>query len=199
MFSFNTGKFISGGEERDIQTMLDTKYDVILLDPPWNYYGSKTKNAAAGKHYNLMPDEDIAAIPVKSLLSKDGIVFVWYTQSTDDRCIDMIKAWGLYNRGYQFVWNKTRLDGAPLGACGVRPSIIKPTVELVRAATLSKTKAPRVHDLTICQQVYAPRGKHSEKPPMIQECIERMYPSASRLELFSRKPRSGWDAWGNEV
>jgi hypothetical protein len=45
----------------------------------------------------------------------------------------------------------------------------------------------------------APRGRHSEKPEALYELIERMYPQASKLELFARRRRPGWAAWGNEV
>jgi N6-adenosine-specific RNA methylase IME4 len=48
--------------------------------------------------------------------------------------------------------------------------------------------------------VEAPRGRHSEKPKVFYELIERMYPHATRLELFARgKQRPGWTFWGNEV
>jgi N6-adenosine-specific RNA methylase IME4 len=44
-----------------------------------------------------------------------------------------------------------------------------------------------------------PRGKHSEKPKIVYEFIERMYPGLPKIELFARSRRAGWDAWGNEV
>jgi N6-adenosine-specific RNA methylase IME4 len=33
----------------------------------------------------------------------------------------------------------------------------------------------------------------------VRAAIERLYPDASKLELFARSERPGWDAWGNEV
>jgi N6-adenosine-specific RNA methylase IME4 len=29
--------------------------------------------------------------------------------------------------------------------------------------------------------------------------IERLYPNTAKAELFARKPRPDWVAWGNEV
>jgi N6-adenosine-specific RNA methylase IME4 len=29
--------------------------------------------------------------------------------------------------------------------------------------------------------------------------IEKLWPNTSKLEMFARKPREGWDSWGNEV
>ena len=42
------------------------------------------------------------------------------------------------------------------------------------------------------------RGKHSRKPVEFYEILEKMYPFAKKIELFSRLDRDGWDAWGNE-
>lgn len=40
---------------------------------------------------------------------------------------------------------------------------------------------------------------HSRKPEISYGIIERLYPDARKLELFARRPRPGWDIWGNEV
>jgi N6-adenosine-specific RNA methylase IME4 len=47
--------------------------------------------------------------------------------------------------------------------------------------------------------IEAPRGKHSEKPQHVYEILEAMYPDSSRVEMFARVARDGWDAWGNET
>lgn len=50
------------------------------------------------------------------------------------------------------------------------------------------------------QVVMAPRGVHSEKPEEVQARIEQLWPDATpRLELFARRRREGWKAWGNEA
>lgn len=50
------------------------------------------------------------------------------------------------------------------------------------------------------QVVLAPRGAHSAKPDEVQARIEALYdPGVSRLEMFARRRRPGWDAFGNEV
>jgi len=40
--------------------------------------------------------------------------------------------------------------------------------------------------------IRAPRREHSRKPDEAYEVIERMFPDAQRLELFSRRRRVGW-------
>jgi N6-adenosine-specific RNA methylase IME4 len=41
--------------------------------------------------------------------------------------------------------------------------------------------------------------KHSEKPQIVYEIIEKMYPELAKVELFARATREGWSAWGQEV
>lgn len=43
-----------------------------------------------------------------------------------------------------------------------------------------------------------PRGKHSKKPEAFQDIVERVSPGPY-LELFARRKRTGWHAWGDEV
>jgi N6-adenosine-specific RNA methylase IME4 len=47
--------------------------------------------------------------------------------------------------------------------------------------------------------IFAPRRKHSEKHDVFAEMIEQMFPNVPKLEMFARKPRDGWDVWGNEI
>lgn len=46
---------------------------------------------------------------------------------------------------------------------------------------------------------FANRTEHSEKPDIVYELIEQMYPEYNKLEMFSRKERNGWDSWGDET
>lgn len=41
--------------------------------------------------------------------------------------------------------------------------------------------------------------KHSQKPQIAYEIIERLYPNAQKLEMYARNTRNGWDSWGNEI
>lgn len=50
------------------------------------------------------------------------------------------------------------------------------------------------------QLIVAPVTQHSAKPEAMQDLLEAMWPWAKRrLELFARRNRPGWDAWGNQV
>ncbi len=175
------------------------RFDVVLLDPPWSYTGQQDKWGAAAKFYPTMIDDDIFALDVP--VADPGIVFVWATGPKLHVAITAIGSWGLHYRGVAFVWVKTKKDGTPIGAQGVRPSIVKPLTELVLVASTQPQGRPLpLSDESICQTVFSPKTEHSRKPLEVQERIERMYPSASKLEMFARPPlRDGLDHWGNEV
>lgn len=176
-------------------------YEIVLIDCPWMYYGSPLKMAAAGKHYALIPDAEMLALDVRSYMEpKRSIAFVWATGPRKGFAYKCIESWGLHERGEAFHWIKTRRDGRPVGAQGVRASITKPVVETVLAASpMAKGRPLPIADESVAQTIFAPRGAHSEKPEEIYRRIERMYPNASKLEIFARKRRPGWDAIGNEL
>lgn len=191
-------------------------YDIVYADPPWMYTGSPDKDQAAGKHYELLSDEALRALPVKGLFKRDTVVFLWVTSPRLDAGIDLLRAWGLHYRGIAFNWVKTTKDGRIIYGQGVRPSIVKSTTELVLAASPTRSGRPRpVADESVGQVVYAegglveplpeteavlaPRGRHSEKPAEVRARIERLYPTATKLEMFARVASPGWHRWGNEA
>lgn len=180
----------------------DQQFDIVLADPPWAYTGQQDKWGAAAKFYPLMEDQDLLDFPLASVLAPKGILFMWVTSPRLDFAIDCIRAWGLTYRGVAFNWVKTKPSdpSTPIGAQGVRPSIVKPTSEFVLAASRVKTSRPmKLFDESIRQIIMAPRTEHSRKPDDVHERIEKMYPTASKIELFARRPRDGWTIWGNEV
>ena len=175
-------------------------YSVLIADPPWDHYGSPDKWAAAGKYYGLMTDVELAALPVPEVLDRKAVVFLWCTSSSLARAIDLMRGWGLHYRGVAFVWCKTRRDGRPIGAQGVRPSITKPLTEFVIAGSTQMRGRPLpLASEAIQQTVFAPRSRHSAKPEAVQTAIEAMYPEHRKAELFARRQRPGWSCWGNEL
>lgn len=175
-------------------------YDVVLADPPWGYWGPQDKWGAAAKFYATSPDEALLRMPMRRVMARRSVLFLWATAPRLDFAMDCIRAWGLSYRGVAFVWVKTRKDGGPIGAQGVRPSIVKPTTELVLAASpVARGRPLPIADEGVPQVVMAPRAMHSEKPAEVAARIERLYPNASKLELFARRRREGWDAWGDQA
>jgi hypothetical protein len=103
--------------------------------------------------------------------------------------LDVVEAWGFEYRT-QIVW--------------VKPSIgtgkfVRQRHELLLICRRGEHPAPNAQNLPN-SVIEAPRGKHSEKPEVFLEIIERMYPDSKKIELFRRgQARSEWVAWGNEA
>ena len=174
-------------------------FEVVLADPPWLYYGSGTKNAAAAKHYECHDTQTLVEL-ARPPLCNPGVYFQWTTSSKLPDTLYLLDQWGLTYRGIAFVWVKTRKDGVVIGAQGVRASITKPTTEFVIAASWSSKGRPLpLASEAEPQVVLAPRREHSRKPEEVAERIEHMYPNTTKLEMFARKHRPGWTVTGNET
>jgi N6-adenosine-specific RNA methylase IME4 len=175
-------------------------FSIVYADPPWSYYGDPNKDQAAGKHYSCMTDDQLAELPVRDILSPNAVVFLWATCPRLDSAIFLLREWGLYFRGVSFVWVKTRKDGGIINGQGIRPTLTKPTTEMVLAGTTTaKGRTLPIIDEGVPQVVLAPRGRHSAKPPEVRDLIVRLLGDIPRLELFARERVPGWEAWGNEV
>lgn len=175
-------------------------YDIVYADPPWFYYGSQIKDAAAAKHYPLMTQDDLAQLPVKSIMSKRAALFMWATGPRLNFAIDLIRSWGLHYRGAAYVWVKINSRNEVIKGQGVPPTFTKPTTEFVLAATTMPTGRPfPLLDLAQGQVVLHRRGEHSQKPSIFRTCIEELCGERSRIELFARSRSEGWDTWGAEA
>lgn len=175
-------------------------YDIVYADPPWWYYGSRLKDAAAAKHYPLMTQDDLAKLPVRAIMPKRGALFLWATCPRLNFAIDLIAKWGLHYRGVAYVWVKVNGRNQIIAGQGVPPTFTKPTTELVLAATTMPTGRPfPLRDLAQGQVVLERRAEHSRKPAIFRRLIEELCGKRPRIELFARESSHGWDAWGAEL
>ena len=56
-----------------------------------------------------------------------------------------------------------------------------------------------VENTKVSQCVKEPRRQHSRKPAAVRENLEKLWPNATKIEMFARHSAPGWDVWGNEV
>ena len=176
-------------------------FDVVVADPPWWYSAKPGHSNSARNHYGVMTQEELTALPVREVMSKRSALFVWATCPRLDYAIDTIRAWGLNYRGVAWIWIKTRkTDGGIIEGRGVVPTFTKPMAELVLVATTVKTGRPfPILSLKESQYLRAPPGRHSEKPDLFYDRLERLVGDRPRLDMFARVKRHGWESWGNEI
>ncbi len=176
------------------------KYDIVYADPPWFHYGSQIKDAAAARHYPLMSQDELAALPVRSILNARAALFLWATGPRLHFAIELIDRWGLHYRGVAYVWVKTNRRGAIIRGQGVPPTFTKPTTEFVLAATTMRHGRPfPLFDLAQGQVVLEPRAEHSRKPAVFRRLITELCGQRSRVELFAREETPGWACWGPQT
>jgi len=160
-------------------------FDLVYGDPPWRLGATDTERGPDG-HYPTMTVEEIAAMKIPA--AKDAVLFLWAVDSRLPEALLVMEAWGFtYVASFAWVkhafglgaWNRNQHEQLLVGKRG--------------------TFSPPPPDLRISSVINARRGRHSEKPAVVYELLERMYPHATKLELFARKSRPGWTAWGNQV
>lgn len=159
------------------------RYRTILADPPW---GTKNLASTAGRHYPLMSLEDICALPVEDLAEDDAHLWLWVTNGdVFETAPAVMAAWGFSYRSC-LTWIKPRF--------GLGPYLRNQTEHLLLGV---RGRAP-IQFRGQGTWMYAPLQEHSHKPEEQYAVIERCSPGPY-VELFARRRRPGWDAWGNEV
>ena len=191
----------------DLYPKLPTKkFDIIYADPPWDYGGKLqfdksstsqdkidlTKNifiSSASFMYPTLKTKELMKLPLTQIAEDNCLLFMWATNPHLEQAISLGNAWGFDYKTVAFVWNKMVHNPGQytMSYC-----------ELCLVFKRGKIPTPR-GARNVKQLINAPRGAHSEKPIEVMEGIERMFPTQSRIELFSRRSRYGWTSWGLDV
>lgn len=166
--------------------MPDGPFGLIYADPAWQL-GNPDGPHAPENHYPCMPLQEIKELTVPA--ADDSVLLLWAVASLLPQALEVIKAWGFTYKS-NLIWDKQSIG----------PGVwFRNQHEQLLIATRGNWHPAEPED-RVPSVIRAPRGRHSQKPAVFYELIERMYPHASKLELFARgKTRPGWQAWGNEA
>jgi N6-adenosine-specific RNA methylase IME4 len=130
---------------------------------------------------------EIATLPIPA--APNSILFLWAVNCHLPQALEVMRAWG-FEYKTNLVWVKQSIG---LGYWA------RNRHELLLVGRRGGVALPDPEDRPD-SVIEAKRGRHSEKPARVYELLERMYPQASKLELFARGPvRAGWVAWGKET
>ena len=162
------------------------KWRAILADPPWPFetYGGGNDRAAEN-HYPTMTLNDIEFLPVMNLAADDALLFLWVTSDRIKDAPRVMVQWGFELVSTAFIWVKDR------------PGKGYWTRKGSELCLLGKRGNPKRLSASVNEVIEAPRGAHSEKPDEVYDRIHELAPGPY-IELFARRPRAGWDAWGND-
>ncbi|MFZ5745259.1 MAG: MT-A70 family methyltransferase [Pseudomonadota bacterium] len=191
-------------------------FDLVLADPPWAFRTfnaqrrtpTQKKFREAEDHYPTMSIEEMAGLPVESILAKDAVLIMWLVGSHLDVAHDLARAWGFPRLTTDlFYWCKQKRLGAD--QLGLFTGDVEPlpmsmgyyTRKQIEPAWLFvRGKGLRVLDHGVRQMILAPKREHSRKPVEQYDRIDRLFGTElRRIELFARTAQPGWSAWGNQV
>jgi len=176
---------------------MDYNYDVILADNPWNFKTYGKSNATTPQtHYDTMTIADMAALPVGEMSAKNCALFFWVVDwMSPSVCESIVNAWGFTYRTRAWVWVKSKPSGF-----GFHIGRGYYTQSNPEDCWLCVKGSMPVDNRSILSVIYAPVGRvHSRKPDDQFRKIEALYPNKRYLEMFARRPRAGWDVFGNQV
>lgn len=180
----------------DIRDFLKThneKYDVIYADPPWRFQeASLVSTRSPERHYPTMSGEEIKALPVQNIAERNAILFMWGVATLTELAYEVMRSWGFIPEG-QIIWEKISSNGNPRIGLGGK---VRYSHEILLIGHKGKPEKANFRTPSV---ITAKITKHSEKPEIFAEVIEKMFPRAKRIELFARRPRIGWTSVGNQI
>lgn len=199
------GQAVFGGDNHTVecrQPKAEKKYQIIYADPPWNQSKGGKKsvrpNSSGGElDYKVITLEEITN-HLKSATEKteeNAVMFLWTIDKYlfDAQRIAESLGWKLHAR---MIWNK--VTGIPAAFTIRYGHEYLLYMYKGRLLPVAKNERGKIHSV-FTEQV----KKHSQKPQVAYQIIERLYPNVSKLEMYARQARQTlmekWDVWGNEV
>lgn len=190
--------------------LLKNHYRSILADPAWQFTvrSDKGKGRSPEQHYDCLSLDEIKELPVADLCARDCALFMWTIDTHVDQAREVMRAWGFEYKTVGFYWVKTNKDGVtPFTGMGYwtracpeqcLTSLDPLGFQESHQCHLATTGSPKRMARDVPRLIVSPRREHSRKPDEAHERIERLV-GGPYLELFARRERPGWTAWGLET
>lgn len=176
------------------------KYQVLVIDPPWNQGKTGKRSARPNQStkldYPTMSKEELMQLPVPEWADEQSFLWLWTTNSKDKKtgepllhmAFDLMKAWG-FTFYTMVTWDK-RTGPCPFGPYQVTTEHVLFGYRgkaVFSKACLGKMKTCFTETATI----------HSAKPDSFYRQLAHHFPG-DRLDVFARQVREGFDGWGNQ-
>ncbi|NWJ01073.1 METL4 protein, partial [Crypturellus undulatus] len=177
------------------------KYDVIVMDPPW-----ENKSVKRSNRYGYLSSWQIKQIPVSALAAPNCLVVTWVTNRQKHlRFVkdELYPHWSVKTLA-EWHWVKITRYGEfvfPLDSSHKKPyevlvlGRVQGSIEEALSRKSEEVLPIPDHKLIVS----VPCSLHSHKPPLTEVLAEFVKPDAECLELFARNLQPGWTSWGNEV
>jgi N6-adenosine-specific RNA methylase IME4 len=185
-------------ERKELLKMCGGDFDLILSDPAWKQSKGGKKNVrpkSSGEEliYTTITLEEIEEIQkqVRDMSKENHILFLWTIDKYLHESEQMIARLG-YKLHARMIWNK--VTGIPAAFTVRYGHEYLLYCYYGKLTPVAKDERGKIHTV-FTEQV----KEHSQKPEISYRIIERLYPDAKKIELYCRRKRQGWSAWGNEI
>jgi N6-adenosine-specific RNA methylase IME4 len=163
------------------------KYRIIYADPPWKYNDKLIDGYGPAEfHYPTMTIGELCNLSIREMAEENSILFLWVTSPLLEDSFEVIHAWG-FEYKTSFVWDKIKHNMGHYNS--VRH-------EFLLVCTHGSCTPDNMKLFDSVQTIE--RREHSEKPEEFRSIIDTLYITGKRIELFARRPKEGWEVWGNE-
>lgn len=178
--------------------MAKSRYQVIMADPPWKQSkgGKKSRRPNSSGEpldYATLSLEDITEHLGKAsdLAASKHVLFLWTIDKYLFEAENIAKGLG-YTLHARMIWNKvTGIPAAFTVRYGHDYLLYMTYGGLLPVALEARGKIHTVFTEKV--------GGHSVKPEESYRIVEYLYPTQRKLEMYARKNRPGWDAFGDQV
>lgn len=160
-------------------------FNIIYCDPPWQYDFAETDNRKIENQYPTMTVEELCEMKLPTFAT-DCLLLMWATSPKLCEALQVVQAWG-FNYKTHSIWDKEKI-GMGYWFRGQH--------ELLIVATKGNFSPPEP-DYRNSSVYREAREGHSVKPSFYYDWIDSAF-QGSKIELFARSKREGWEAWGNE-
>jgi N6-adenosine-specific RNA methylase IME4 len=172
---------------------MNKKYKIIVVDPPWEIkkITHPDRPNQVEMDYPMMSIEQIKSVPVGTITEDNSLCFLWTTQKYLFEAKPILENWG-FKHLLTMVWEKTFGRSAGMPLCGFRWN-----AEFILVGYRGKLDLWISGKPLIPAVFQAENIRHSQKPNKFYDLVETL--GETRIDLFARRKRLGWDCWGNEV
>lgn len=185
------------------------KAQVIVADPAWGFNDNLKKmkrpvRRAASAQYKVMTPAQVAALPVSSIADPSGcLLALWVPGSMLSIGMDVMRAWGFVQKQV-FVWVKLKKryrdedDWNESTRVGMG-RLFRQSHEIALIGTSGGSVYPLLEDHSQRSVAFDLNQGHSIKPPSLQRRLNLMFPLATKVELFARRPCAGFTCLGDAI
>lgn len=181
----------------DLNDIKET-YGLIYADPPWKQSKGRKKSVRENSSGKPLDYPTCSLDEIKEHLrlatestTENSILFLWTIDKYLFEAQQIAESLG-YKLHARMIWDKvTGIPAAFTVRYGHEYLLYMYKGKLTPVA---KDERGKIH--TVFRECVT---KHSKKPGIAYEIIERLYPDLKKLEMYARETRDGWDSFGNEV